>query len=133
MYGDKIKAVSKSSNVVPKLVHDIPKLKLNFSGNLLKQTTVSYNQGSILNIYIVYRLSSRSNNNPEMALENCLFGAVKITKHSDTSKYVYSGYGIGFDAKGSYFHPKGGNSKNIIIFGVDLSSSRYCNNKKIVF
>ena len=26
-----------------------------------------------------------------------MFGAVKITKNADTDKYVYSGYGIGFN------------------------------------
>ena len=30
-------------------------------------------------------------------LENCLFGAVKLTKHVDIDLYKYSGYGIGFD------------------------------------
>ena len=35
-------------------------------------------------------------------LENCLFGAVKLTKHTDVDLYKYSGYGIGFDRKGSY-------------------------------
>ena len=35
-------------------------------------------------------------------LENCLFGAVKLTKHVDVDLYKYSGYGIGFDRRGSY-------------------------------
>ena len=38
------------------------------------------------------------------ALENCLFGAAKLTKHVDADQYKYSGYGIGFDSKGSYFN-----------------------------
>ena len=46
-----------------------------------------------------------------MTLENSLFGAIEITKDVDTSKYNYSGYGIGFDAKGSFSHPKGGDAK----------------------
>ena len=33
---------------------------------------------------------------------NCLFGAVKLTKHVDVEQYKYSGYGNGFDRKGSY-------------------------------
>ena len=36
-------------------------------------------------------------------LENCLFGAVNLTKHPDIDKYKHSGYGIGFDRKG-FFH-----------------------------
>ena len=31
------------------------------------------------------------------ALENCLFGSVKSTKHPDIDQYNYSGYEIGFD------------------------------------
>ena len=30
-------------------------------------------------------------------LENCLFGAVSLTKNADIDKGKYSGYGIGFD------------------------------------
>ena len=37
-----------------------------------------------------------------MTLENPLFGAVKITKNVDTSKYQYSGYGIFFDSGGIF-------------------------------
>ena len=33
-------------------------------------------------------------------LENCLFGAVSLTKNADIDQYKYSGYGIGFDRKG---------------------------------
>ena len=35
-------------------------------------------------------------------LENCLFGAVKLTKDVDVDQYDYSGYGIGFDRKGVF-------------------------------
>ena len=41
----------------------------------------------------MYKLQRRNNNNADMTLENSLFGAVKITKNVDTSKYQYSGYG----------------------------------------
>ena len=33
-------------------------------------------------------------------LRNSLFGAVKLNKFIDTEKYKYSGYVIGFDARG---------------------------------
>ena len=38
-------------------------------------------------------------------LENCLFGAVKLTKNADIDKYGYSGYGIGFDRHGRFPFP----------------------------
>ena len=62
-------------------------------------------------------------------LENCLFGAVKITKNTDVDKYKYSGYGIGFDGRGVFTHPTGSFGNNAIIFGVDMSSSVHVDNK----
>ena len=58
-----------------------------------------------------------------------MFGAVKLTKHVDVDQYKYFGYGIGFDRKGSYSI---GNEigRNVIIFGVDMSSSPHIDNKK---
>ena len=58
-----------------------------------------------------------------------MFGAVKLTKHVDVDLYKYSGYGIGFDRKGSYSI---GNEvgRNLIIFGVDMSSPAKIDNRK---
>ena len=89
---------------------------------------VTYNHGLIVNIYIVYKLDSIINNS-SVTLENCLFGAVKLTKNADINKYKYSGYGIGFDSKGNFSHPRGGDCKNVVIFGADMSSSAHSNNK----
>ena len=57
------------------------------------------------------------------AQENCLFGAVSVTKNADIEKYKYSGYGIGFDRHVYYSHSRGRTGRNVIIFGVDVSSS----------
>ena len=58
-----------------------------------------------------------------------MFGAVKLTKHVDVDLYKYSGYGIEFDRKGSYsIGDEVG--RNLIIFGVDISSSPHIDNKK---
>ena len=63
-------------------------------------------------------------------MENCLFGAVKLTKNADIDKYKYSGYGIGFDRRGAFSFPTGGFGCNVIIFGIDISSSVNVDNKK---
>ena len=42
---------------------------------------------------------------------------------TDTDKYIYSGYGLGFDSTGQFSHPQGGMARNIIIFGVNSSNS----------
>ena len=51
-----------------------------------------------------------------------------INVHID--KYTYSGYGIGFDRHGFYSHSSGGNGRNVIIFGVDMSSSTKIDKRK---
>ena len=48
---------------------------------------------------------------------------------TDTDKYSNSGYALGFDSTGQFSHPQGGMARNIIIFGVDLSSSEHATNK----
>ena len=65
-------------------------------------------------------------------LENCLFGAVKLTKIADIDKYGYSSYGIGFDTHGFFSYPSGGTARNVIIFGVDMTyQQRLITEKKI--
>ena len=68
-------------------------------------TIVNIQYGTIVNVCIIYRLTPRTNN-LSATLGNCLFGAVKLTKNDDIDKYRYSGYGIGFDSKGSFSHPR---------------------------
>ena len=59
-----------------------------------------------------------------------MFGAIRLTKNADIEKYGNSGYGIGFDRIGSFSFPGGGFAINVIIFGVDMSSSVHVDNKK---
>ena len=66
-------------------------------------------------------------------LKNCLFGSVTLTKNADIDKYQNSGYGIEFDRKSSFSFPNGGFCQNVIIFGVDLSSSVHVDYKKKTF
>ena len=53
-----------------------------------------------------------------------------MTKNADIDKYGYSGYGIGFVRKSSFSFQNGGFGQNVIIFGVDTSSSVHVDNKK---
>ena len=102
-----------SNGAVPRIVYDNTRIKVKFNGSLLKQDKVTYNHGPIVNIYIII----------------CLFGAFELTKNADIDKYKYSGYGIGFDSRGCFTHPSGGDDRNVIIFGADLSSSAHAHNK----
>ena len=58
---------------------------------------ITYDYGKIVNMYIVYEISKNYNISSCPTLENCLFGAVSLTKNTDIDKYKYFGYGIGFD------------------------------------
>ena len=60
-------------------------------------------------------------------VRNCLFGGVK---NVDINKYKYSGYGIEFDMKGTFEFPAIGFARNVINFGVDMSSSPHIDNKR---
>ena len=101
-----------------------------FNGSCLKQDKITFNHGKTVSIYIVYDLKS-SLNNFDPILENCLFGAVKLTKSSsDIDKYQCRGNGIGFDSKGTFSHPSvGGFGENLIVYGADMTSSAHANNK----
>ena len=59
-----------------------------------------------------------------------MFGAVPLTKNVNIDRYGYSGYGIGFDRKGSFSFSDGGYGQNVLIFGVDMSFSAHIDNKK---
>ena len=58
-----------------------------------------------------------------------MFGAVKLTKNADSDKYSHSRYGIGFDSCSLFSFPNFDWRKNVVIFGVDISSSVHIDNK----
>ena len=98
-----------------------------FKGScLIKQNKSTFNR-KLVNIYLVYDLDS-SSNDFDSTLQNCLFGAVKLTKSSDIDKYKYNGNGISYDSKGSFLYSNS-LGKNAIIFGADMTSSSHINNK----
>ena len=126
MSNEKISSITTSNyNQAPSLAYDNVRIKLKFVGALLKQDKITCNHGPIVNIYIVYRLSPSITS--DITLENCLLGAVKLTKNLKIT--IYFGYGIAFDSKGSFSHPSGGFGKNVIIFGANLSSSVHAYNR----
>ena len=73
-------------------------------------------------------LLALTNNDP--TLKSCLFGAVNFTKNADIDEDGYSGYGIAFDRRSSFSFPGGRFGQNVLIFGVDMSSSAHIDNKK---
>ena len=115
--------------ITPELSFYGTKTKVEFNGSCLKQDKVTYNHETIVNVYIVYEIDQNHSISSYPTLENCLFGAVSLTKNADIGKYKYSGCGTGFDRHREFsFRNRLG--RNCIIFGTDLSSSSHDNNKK---
>ena len=67
-----------------------------------------------------------------LTLVNCLFGAVKLTKHPNIDQYKYSGHGTKFD-RGKVYLLGNGFGRNVIIFRADMSSSTKIDNRKMIF
>ena len=92
---------------------------------------------NVVNIYCVYKLDPiASSRDTTFTIQNALFGAMQITKDTDTSKYNYKGYGICFDEGGHFGHTitEGGfahttNARNVLIFGADMSFSVHATNR----
>ena len=107
------------------------KIRLKFSrGSLQQRNNSIYTHGTIVNIYTVYKLGASSSFNNDPTLENSLLGAVRLTKNADIDKYQYSGYGIGFDRKSCFSFPGDEFGQNVIILGVDMSSSVHIDNER---
>ena len=91
------------------------KARVEFKGDCVKQEKITFDHGKIVRIYIVYEINKALNSDSYPTLENCLFGAVKLTKNVDIDLYIYSGYGIRFDTKG-YCSIGNEIDRNVIIF-----------------
>ena len=99
----------------------------------MKQDSVIFNHKKVVNIYLVFEISKSINISDYSTLENCLFRAVSLSKNANINRYKNSGYGIGFNSHGSVSFPGIGLGRNIIIFGVDMSSSTKTDKEKKIF
>ena len=88
--------------ITPELSFYCSKAKVELNGSCLKQDRVTYNHGTIVNIYIVYEIDQNCSISSYLTLENCLFGDVTLINRIDIDKYKFSGFGIGFDRHGEF-------------------------------
>ena len=132
LFAELIKPLSTSDNSLkPTLSYYLEsRIRVKFTRSCLIQDKIIFNHGKVVNIYIVYELGASTSNIGDPTLKSCLFGAVTLRKNADVEKYKYSSYGIGFDRRSSFSFPGGGFGQNILIFGVDMSSSIHIDNKK---
>ena len=102
---------------------------MNFNGHCLIKNNISIPK-KLINLYISYILSPQLINlKTDFTLGNCLFGSVKLTNNADLDKYKYTSYGIGFDSRSEFLFTDESYGENIILFGVDMSSSVHVDNK----
>ena len=95
------------------------------------------NNNKVINIYCVYKIDPIAFTRHDIfTVQNTLFGAMEVTKNTDTSKYNYKGYGICFDEGGTFGHTirednfdHTTNARNVLIFGADMSFSTHKINK----
>ena len=120
--------ISNNHILSPIVENTAAKEKLKFNGSCLIQHTITNTPQAIGNIYIIYQITTNNAISSYAGLENCLFGAAKLTKNPDIDKYKYSGYKIGFDRRGQLSFG-GGFGQNLIIFGAYMSSSVHANNR----
>ena len=134
MSHDSIKNQSKSDDIINPITYYFGnyKIQVKLSGDCLKQEKGTFTHKKVVNIYIAYEKNLWPFTvGQDFTLQNSLFGAVQLTTNADPNKYKYSGYDNEFDASGSFTFPDGsGFGKNVIISGVDTSSSVHIDNKK---
>ena len=119
---ERINSITASNySITPELSYYDSKIRVKFNGSCLKQDKATYSHGTIANIYIDYEISKSYNISSYPTLQNCLFGAARLTKNADIDQYKYSGCGIGFDRIGEFSFGNGF-GKNVIILGADMSS-----------
>ena len=137
-----MKGIEDTKTNLPELKND-RKMYVYLQGNYFKQNSAVISNIDkvigigVINIYIVYKLDPiTSTRNTDYTIQNALFGAMKITKNTHSSKNNYTGCGFCFDEGGEFGHTvKQGNfnrttnAKNVIIFGVDMSSSVHVTNR----
>ena len=124
-----LNSVQNTKNVAPDIKNITGQLYVSFNGNYFIQDPITISN-NVINIYCVYQLDPiSSTRDTTFTIQNALFGAIKIIKNADTSKYNYKGYHICFDEGGTFLKGNINNGTNVVIFGVHESSLVHANNK----
>ena len=132
-----MRGIENTKTKLPELKND-GRMHVYLQGNHFQQNeAIIPNNNNVMDIYFVYKLDPiSSTRNIDYTIQNALFGAMKITKNTDYSKNDYTGYGLCFDEGGEFSHTvRQGNfnrttsAENVIIFGVDTSSSIHATNR----
>ena len=130
-----MKGIEDTKKELPRLKDD-ERTYVYLQGSHFQQNKVIIrNNYNVINIYVVYKFDPiASSRDTTFTIQNTLFGAMQITKNSNTSKYDYKGYGICFDEGNQFRHTitEGGfahttNARNIFV--ADMSFSVHAPNR----
>ena len=83
-----LKSIENTKKELP-ILKDVKETHVYLQGNYFQQNDVivTNNNNNIINIYVVYKLDPiSSTRNTDYTIQNALFGAMKITKNTDSSK-----------------------------------------------
>ena len=95
MSNESIKSPATSNNsLFSELSYVGNKIRVEFDGSCLKQDKLTFPHGSIMNIYIVYKINLWDRGYDDYPTENFLFGAVKLIKNANIEKCKYLVFGI---------------------------------------
>ena len=84
---EKINCIKTSNHsITPNLDYCGTKRRVEFNVSCLKQDKITFNHGKVVNIYTVNEMNKSINISNYATLENCLFGAVRLTKIADIDK-----------------------------------------------
>ena len=98
---------------LPQLLIDSGIQHVEMTGSYFAHQKAILSNDKTINIYCVYELEAIAfSRDDTFTIQNALFGAIKITKSTDTSKYNYTKPG-----------------RNVLIFGADMSFSTHTTNK----
>ena len=109
----------------PKLSFKSENIYVSFNDSILTQEKVTYTHGSIVTVYVVFSQLNTSISADCDLIAECLFGTANLSNNE------YTGYGVAFGSKPYLHKDSSKNAKNLIIFGVDQSSSIHIENKSI--
>ena len=137
-----MKGIENTKTNLPELKND-GRMYVYLQGNYFKQNNLVYTNNNkavsigVINIYVVYKLDPiASSRDTTFTIQDALFGAMQITKNTNTAKYDYKGYGICFDERSEFGHTitEGGfahttDARNVLIFGADMSFSVHKTNR----
>ena len=109
----------------PSLTNHRPLPLAKFSGNCLRMSSISVHQ-KVVNLYISRIIDTWPRDlNTNFTLDNCLLGAVELTKNADPNKYLYNA----FDTRSEFSLTDSSVGKNDIIFVADMGLSVDIDNK----